>query len=98
MKLFLPTLPYRVISIRTFFITHVFDSRILGHFMKERCYPDYFEAMHVVSHDGSYRDVEQKELEFFHFESVDKMVVFNQFRLPADVRPLRILNERVCFC
>lgn len=69
-----------------FDITCVYHNVIYGHFFNLEKVPSVFEASHLIDSSKKLSLIEKQDLKWFHYETSDKLLIFDHFNLPRYVR------------
>lgn len=72
-----------------FYITNIYSSKIIyGNFkgFLDKI-PDVFEARYVIDEDGKVGKINLTDLQWFHCEDRNKLLIFDNFYLPHYVKP-----------
>ena len=69
-----------------FEITSVNYRIIFGRFYDLKKIPALFEASHLIDGDGKLCSIYEEDLRWFHCETVDKLLIFDHFRMPHYVK------------
>jgi hypothetical protein len=69
-----------------FDVTTVYYNVVYGHFFDLEKIPSLFEASHLIDGTGKLSLIYENDLRWFHYETHDKMLLFDHFRLPRYVK------------